>query len=121
VSNATTNTLTEEGRIGLNLAVATAQTDEEHAFALDVSKCVYFYMSADQGDGGEPANVLIQFNDGAGTGGDFDATANIPYIWYTGKKDAFAYIGADLTSVFVTNTSGSTVNIIIEALYTSDV
>ena len=89
--------------------VATAETDYEMVFALDVSECKSFYLESDQ-------DVTFETNDGAAPDNTIALRANEPYVWHEEAYDAFL-LDTDVTSVFFTNASGSTATIYCLALY----
>lgn len=90
--------------------VATGETDYElSGFALDVSACSSFYLVSDQ-------DVTFETNDGSSPGDSIALKANEPYVWHDSSYDSFL-LGTDVTSVFITNASGSTATIYCVALY----
>lgn len=108
--NMTTNkTLTGEANVEIDIAVATATTDKEVAFTLDVSKCVAFEIVSDYA-------VTLEFCSSVTGTPTIILVANLPYRWCTGSVDAFL-LTVDITKFYVTNTSGSTANIKVRALY----
>jgi|GEM_PF-1794018 len=89
--------------------VADSQTDQEVEFALDVSKCKSFFLVSTQ-------DVTFETNDGSSPDDTISLRANEPYVWHTNSYDSFL-LGTDVTSVFITNASGSTATIYCVALY----
>jgi hypothetical protein len=89
--------------------VATGETDYEINFDLDVSACKSFYLESDQ-------DVTFETNSGAAADDTIALKANKPYIWHVDAYDSFL-LGTDVTSVFITNASGSTATIYCVALY----
>jgi len=89
--------------------VATAETDYEINFDLDVSACKSFYLESDQ-------NVTFETNSGSAADDTIALLANKPYVWHTDAYDSFL-LGTDVTSVFITNASGSTATIYCVALF----
>jgi hypothetical protein len=89
--------------------VATAETDYELNFDLDVSACVSFYLESDQ-------DVTFETNDGSSADDTIALKAGKPYIWHSESYDTFL-LETDVTSVFITNASGSTATIYCVALY----
>jgi len=89
--------------------VVTASTDYEINFDLDVSACKSFYLESDQ-------NVTFETNDGTTPADTIALLANKPYVWHVDSYDAFL-LGTDVTSVFITNASGSTATIYCVALF----
>lgn len=89
--------------------LATASDDEEMAFTLDFSACKAFYLVSDQD---------ITFDTNAADPGHDDQIsllANEPYVWHETSYHTFL-IGTDITSVFISNNSGSTATIYCLAL-----
>ena len=92
----------------LSETIPDSSTDLEVAFSLDVSACVSFYMVSDQ-------DLTIETNDGSSPDDTISLTAGVPYIWHSDSVDAFQ-LGTDVTSLFVTNASGSDALLQVEAL-----
>lgn len=89
--------------------VATAQTDSEINFDLDVSAVTAFYLESNQ-------DITFETNDGSTPDDTIALKANEPYIWHATSYDSFL-LGTDVTSVFITNASGATATIYCSALY----
>lgn len=89
--------------------VATAETDYELDFDLDVSLCKSFYLESDQ-------DVTFETNSGAAADDTIALLANKPYQWHVDAYDSFL-LGTDVTSVFITNASGETATIFCVALF----
>jgi hypothetical protein len=89
--------------------VADAQTDYEINFDLDVSACKSFYLLSDQ-------DVTFETNSGAAPADTISLRANEPYVWHANAYDSFL-LTTDVTSVFITNASGSTATIHCVALF----
>jgi hypothetical protein len=89
--------------------VSTGETDYEINFDLDVSACKSFYLESDQ-------DVTFETNDGAAADDTIALKADVPYVWHTDSYDSFL-LGTDVTSVFITNASGSTATIRCVALF----
>ena len=90
--------------------VATAETDYQLDFDLDVSLCKSFYLVSDQ-------DVLFETNAIDATGGNaISLLANVPYQWHITAYDSFL-LTLDVTTVYVTNVSGETATISAIALY----
>jgi hypothetical protein len=98
---------------GVNLidgeTVTTGQTDYEINFDLDVSACKSFYLESDQ-------DVTFETNDGSTPDDTIALKANEPYVWHSQSYDSFL-LTTDVTSVFITNASGSTATIYCVALF----
>ena len=103
---------------GVNLidgeTVATAETDFEINFDLDVSACKSFYLVSDQ-------DVTFETNSGTvdpGVDGEVIALrANEPYVWHTNSYDSFLLTVDIDAGVFISNASGETATIYCAALY----
>ncbi len=94
-------------------AVATAETDKQLDFDLDVSLCKSFFLVSDQ-------DVTFDTNvDAPNPGVDGDTIsllANIPYQWHVTAYDSFL-LTVDVTDVRITNASGETATIYCVALF----
>ncbi len=90
--------------------VATAETDYELAFDLDVSLCKSFYLVSDQ-------DVTLETNAIDATGGNTIALlAGIPYLWHATSYDSFL-LTLDVSVMYITNASGATATIYCIALF----
>ena len=100
ITTATSNTITNTGRQGFEETVLAAASDFEIAFELDVSQIKAFYLCATQ-------DMTVSTN-AADRGHDDQIVLleDIPYIWYTGKYDAFKIANDIITNVFVDNDAG---------------
>jgi len=90
-------------------SVADSQTDFELNFDLDVSACKSFYLESDQ-------DVTFETNNGAAPDDTIALKASEPYVWHTQSYDSFL-LSTDVTSVFITNASGSAAVIYCVALF----
>jgi len=95
----------DEVQITGTFSVATAETDKQLAIGgVDVSQCVGVYIKS-------TAAVTLETNATDATGGNtLTLTADVPYVWYTGKADSNKFT-ADITTIYCTNASGSTATI----------
>ena len=110
-SNTSTKTYSGGARISLSETVGGAATDQLHAFALDLSPTKLFYMHSD-------VAMTVEFNSNAGAGGTIVLVADVPYFFTTDTIwDETTDITADITAVYVTNASGTSGTITIEAIY----
>lgn len=83
--------------------VATAETDLEISVAIDVSEIAAIIITSSQ-------DVTFETNDGAAPDDTLNLLADVPYVW--SETCYFAnLLTADITSVFITNASGSTATI----------
>ena len=94
--------------VQLEESVADSTTDGEITFTLDVTATKAFYIVSSQ-------VVTIETNNGTTPDNTLTLAAATPYVWHDTDEDAFL-LDTDVTSIFVTNASGSTANIVIVAL-----
>lgn len=103
---------TGEQLISQKLEVATGVTDQQHMIAVDVSRLVMFHIGADQ-------DILVQVNNNTTGQPDINLEANKPWQWFTNTHGVSNPLTIDWTAIFVTNSSGSTANLVIEMLIDS--
>ena len=99
------------GTLEVNLAgevIAADASDQEIGFDLDVSAVQAMYILADQ-------DLTIETNDAESPDDTLSLKANKPYIWHTGGYFTNVF-DTDITSLFVTNGSGTATNLYIRAL-----
>lgn len=95
-------------KILVDESVANGETDYEITLAVDVSEIAALYLSSDQ-------DVTFETNDGAAPDDTIALRANEPLLW----QDNSYYsnlLTTDITSVFITNASGTTANVEIVVL-----
>ena len=92
----------------LDEEVATAETDKEITATLDVSEIKAIEIMSTE-------DVTLEINDGAGGGGSVSLVANKPVLWDENSYYSNLF-GTDWTSIFITNSSGSTATITILAV-----
>lgn len=98
------NTFT--GGLGTKLdeAVADSETDKQIVVAIDVSEIASLFLVSDQ-------DVTVETNSGSSPDDTISLKADRPLTW----NDADGYyscpLTVDVTSLFITNASGSTANI----------
>ena len=98
--------VTDTLRISLSESVDTGQTDKQIAVTIDEDALKAFWLSSTQ-------NVTVETNSGSAAQETFALVAGVPVIWTgTGTKP----ISDDVTGLFVTNASGATATITLEAL-----
>lgn len=103
-------TITAEGEVNVDVAVADASTDFNVNVNIDVSALQSFHLQSDQ-------DVTIETNNGTTPDDTFALKANKPLQWATGDVNANPFASAvDVTSLKVTNASGSTANIKLRAI-----
>lgn len=97
------NTLSGASKLEISESVADSETDKEIVCAIDVSavKAVVICSSQD---------VTLETNNGSTPDDTFSLKANLPYVWYTNKYDSLL-LTVDVTSIFITNASGSAATI----------
>ena len=91
--------------------VPTDETDLEIALVLDVDQIAFVYINSTQ-------DVTFETNIAATPDNTIALTANNPYVWHTGSYHALL-LTVDITKIFITNTSGSTAEVTVWALYDS--
>ena len=101
-------TLTGSGEVRISEAIADSETDLEITFTLDQSAMQSFYMVSDQ-------DIMVETNNGAAPTDTFTLLANIPLPWTSGRR-SINPVTADITALFITNSSGSTANLEIRVL-----
>ena len=90
--------------------VATAETDKQLTFDLDVSAVKSFFLVSS-------ADITLETNAIDATGGNTLALkADEPYIWHTQSLDSFL-LTLDVTTSYWTNASGDTATIYCVALF----
>ncbi len=96
-------TLTAEAGQVLDVAVAGSTTDLQVNLAIDVSQLSHIFLLAD-------GALTIQTNDGTSADDTITLAANKPLVWYSGCGMACP-LTVDVTGLYLTNASGSTVNL----------
>lgn len=96
-------TLTAEAGQVLDVAVAGSTTDLQVNLAIDVSQLSHIFLLAD-------GALTIQTNDGTSADDTITLAANKPLVWYSGCGLACP-LTVDVTDLYLTNASGSTVNL----------
>lgn len=83
-------------------------TDALVALTVDVSQVRACYIHSDKA-------LTLETNNSGSPADTLTLVANIPYVWYTNKYDAFVF-GTDITALYVTNAAGATARLRIELL-----
>ena len=105
------NTFTGDGQVSRSVEVADSETDMLINFALDVSQIKSIYIKSDQ-------DLTLETNDGGSPDNTLNLTADVPYVWH--ENSLFTnLLTVDITALYVTNASGSTATLEIEALVDS--
>lgn len=103
-----TNTFTGTVVQRIEKTINDAQTDVDIDIAMDVSQIQAIYIVAD-------VAMTLETNDGTTPAETISLVANVPYVWHT--NDYFTnLLATDITSLFVTNASGSNGTFTLEAL-----
>lgn len=100
---------TGSGRISVDESIATGASDTQIAFMLDFSEIEVLYILSDQ-------DITLETNSGAAPDDTFSLLANEPLVWWSTCLHSCP-ITVDITALFVTNASGSTARLRVEALY----
>lgn len=102
-------TYTQTGTFSIDETIGGAETDTEIAMVLDVSETEMIYIYADQ-------IMLVEINDNGGGGGSLALTANKPYLW-TSDSLYTDLMAVNVTSIFVTNATGTAGTFRVECIY----
>lgn len=106
----TTKQYTGGAQQSINEAVNDSVTDLEMIIAIDVSAIKHIYIKAD-------VDMTLETNDGTTPTDTINLKANVPYIF---NADIDAYftnlLTADVTSIFMTNASGTDGTLELEVL-----
>lgn len=102
---------TGTGQTRVTEAITTGQTDKLVNFTLDVSACKSFFIKSDQA-------VTIETNSAGSPANTLTLAANVPYYWDPSSLDTFK-LTTDVTALYVTNASGETANLLVDAIYDS--
>lgn len=102
------NTLTGSARLSVEESVADGQTNKQIVCAVDVSAVKAFYLVSSQ-------DVTFETNSGSSPADTIALKAGVPYVWHPTSYHAFL-LGTDVTSIFITNASGSAATVQMEVL-----
>lgn len=103
-----TITVTGSGSQSLDEDIANGQTNKRIEFTLDVSALKSIWICSDQ-------DVTLETNDGTTPADTIALQAGVPYMWHSDSYDA-CLLTTDITALFITNASGASANLTIEAL-----
>ena len=105
------NSYTDSAETRIDEAIADSTTDGVIALVQDVSETAIVYIVSDQA-------VTLEFNNSTTGVPEIVLVAGVPYVWHTNSyyTDLFATV---ITTLYVTNASGSTANVKIRFLYDS--
>lgn len=92
--------------------ITTGTTDQQFSLTIDVSQVKAFWLESDR-------NVTVETNAIDASGGNtLNLIANEPYIWWSTDLNSFK-LTADVTTMYITNTSGATATIYCGVVYDS--
>jgi hypothetical protein len=103
-----TKQYTGSAHVGIRETVANGQTDKQINVAIDVSAVKSIIIKSTQ-------DVTLETNSGSAADDTINLLANVPYIWNTDSYDAFL-LGTDVTALFITNASGASADISVDAV-----
>lgn len=89
--------------------IADSTTDGLINFTLDVSQLQSIYIVSD-------ADITIETNDGSSPADTLSLVAGVPYVWHADSYHA-CLLTTDITAIYVTNASGGSARLQIEALH----
>lgn len=101
--------ITVTGEVGLDISLATGNSNVQYDLALTRARMKTLIIESDQ-------DVKIETNSGSAADDTIDIKAGIPLVWELASgyyENPFST--ADVTSIFVTNVSGATATITIRA------
>lgn len=104
-----TQNLSSTARLSLEETIATGQTNKQIAFTLDVSQLKAIVITSDK-------DVTFETNSGSSPVDTIALLADVPYVWHYQSYHA-CLLTTDVTAIFITNASGATATLQIEALY----
>ncbi len=105
--------ISSTGRISLEESVATGQTNRLIAFTLDVSQLKGIIINSTK-------DVTFETNSGSSPADTIALLANVPYVWHYQSYHP-CLLTTDVTGIYITNASGATATINIEAVYDATV
>lgn len=89
--------------------IADSTTDGLINFTLDVSQLQSIYIVSD-------ADITIETNDGSSPADTLSLVAGVPYVWHADSYHT-CLLTTDITALYVTNASGGSARLQIEALH----
>lgn len=101
-------TYSGSGLVALDEAIPDDSSDLLVAFELDYSEIQLGFIRSDQ-------DVIVKTNSSGAPDDTFALTANTPMLWFTGSPVG-TQPTADITSLYVTNSSGATANLEIQVI-----
>lgn len=97
-SISTSKAYTSGKKISIAESVGIGATDQEHALVLDVTQIKAIIIRCDQ-------DMTLKFNVAGTPNPEIFMKKDVPYIWTSDSYDSLI-LTADITKVFVTETSG---------------
>ena len=104
-------TITDALVAGLDVSIPGSTTDQQHVFPLDVSQVKLFVALCDR-------DITLETNSSSVPANTLSLTANVPYVWRTGKPDSFK-LTTDVTSIYATLAAGAAARLQIHAVLDS--
>jgi len=95
----------------LEVAIADSVTDQQVNVAIDVTAVKSILMTSDQ-------DLTVETNDGTTPTDTINLIAGVPYLWTTDQYFT-NLLTADVTALYLTNSSGATANFDMECVYDS--
>jgi hypothetical protein len=95
--------LTGSASAAFDESIADSSTDEEVEISFPYANLQALRLISDQ-------DVTIETNDGSAADDTITLEANVPLVWWDGCGHANPF-SADVTSLFITNASGSSANV----------
>jgi hypothetical protein len=102
-------TYTASAQLSIDESVPDSSTDLQVACDVDISEIEALILHSDQA-------LTVEANSGAGSGGSVTLSADVPYIWTTDSPESLVFT-ADLTDLYLTNSSGSAARFRLECIY----
>lgn len=104
-------TYSNEQRKSLSVSIPDGSTDMLVSETIDVSQVKVFILKSDR-------NISFQTNNPTSPVNTINLVANVPYLWTTDSYDTFK-LTSDVTAIYLTNASGASAQLEMEALLDS--
>jgi hypothetical protein len=105
-----TATLTGDAEANLDPVVNTGVADQNVAFTLDQSKALSIFLVSDR-------DVTIKTNSSTSPTDTLTLTAGVPKVWTINDGLGECPFTADVTGLYISNSSGAQANINLRVLY----
>lgn len=105
------NSFSGDGQVSLSVSVPDSTTDQLVDLALNVSEIKAVYIVSDQ-------DLTLETNDGSTPDDTLSLVAGVPYVWHENSYYSNLLI-TDITALYLTNASGATATLELEAVYDS--